>query len=557
MDIEEIFLTTPIPKNKAFVNSEGFRNIIWIKFRHIHNLITNQDNIQAIEFVLNDFEAIKPIVTEAQNLTFVQYVIGTKYIELGLKYEKDEFLIKGIDELDQINEKFLLMHDLKADYYRLFSRGILVHFKNELDKNEDYQFSFENIIPLLKAKYCLFKIFSFLVEKNIELKVIVEARIMTDLISVLLYLSRWNEPFYILDKRTVIADYSPGFLNYLKAHTLNEIAWNTCCTIYPVMTFEIKKFMKAAMSIQEENDDWKKHLVQIGKEVNQVVEDNKFDLKEFEIKYNEFKLRDCGHTRYREWILANHIALCEHSIYCSCELSKTDDLKIRSSHKHTDIEWVDQFEIVLDKIKIDFNFSRHLLFLSENDHSVEYVRDEEIEISSVTPFFINDISSDYLLQAFKSAYSILDKIGRAIYLALGIKEDKIYFHNCWKQIKQEQGISSNRYLYSLYTIACDLSDTSKYSAFLEYKKWRNCIEHEFFYLVDDSTDLESIKYKNKIISEVVKISEFREKTHYMLQLCQSAIFSFVFFIRHESKNKAPFSDSVCTTDNINRVDEEL
>ncbi len=556
MNIEDIISSEPIPKHAEFLNSLEFRQVLWIKFKKLHSLVMKDGVIDKIEFELNDLESIKGYITDKKNLVFVQYIIGTKFIELGLKNDKEEYLVKGIAELKRINEDLLLTFDLKSDYYRLYSRGILIHFNNELEKNNDYRYSFENIEPLLQAKYYLFKLFSFLMEKNIKLKIMVEARIISDLISVLLFLSRWNEPFYILDKRTVIAEYSPGFLNYLKAHTLNEIAWNTCCTIYPAMTFEIKKFIKTGMSIQEDNDNWKKHLVQINKEVDKVIEDNKFNLEEFESRHNEAKLNVDDHTKYRKWVLKNHIALCEHSIYCPCELSKTDDLEIRSCHKHTEISWINEFETILDKLKIDFNLSRYFLFLSENEHSSEYVRDDELRTFSNDKYFINDDTSDYLLQAFKSAYSILDKIGRAIYLALGIEGSKIYFHNCWKPIKQKKSHSQNRYLYSLYTIACDLSDTSKYSAFLEYKKWRNSIEHEFFFLVEDSADLENIKNKHRIISEVVKISEFREKTHYMLQLCQSAIFSFVFFIRHESKNKEDIQDRNCMTNSI-PMDERI
>lgn len=539
MSIEEIIFLEPVPKQRGFINSDLFAQVLLVKSTRLDSLLQHQEKVENVIFQLKDLGNCEKLIVNKQILIFLKYLIGTKYIELGLKYDNDEYLIDGINELDEVIEDLLSSFDLKANYYRLFARGILVHFNNELEKNTEYQYSFENIKPLLKAKYYLFKLFSFLIEDNIRLKKVVESRVISDLISVLLFLSRWNEPFYILDKRTVITDYSPGFLNYLKAHTLNEIAYNTCCTIYPAMTVEVKRFIKKGMAVEEENDYWKKHLSQINQEIDGIIKDNKIDFVEFESKYNETQLdiNVNGHTLYRKWTLENHLALNEHSIYCCCELSKKDDLRIRSSHQHTQIEWTNQFETILDKIKSEFILSRDFLFRSHNENTSVYVRSEEIQFFSDCTELVNNSTSDCLIQAFKAAYSILDKIGRAIYFALNIQKKEIHFHNCWKEIKEKRNVSHNRYLYSLYSIACDLSETTKYSAFREYKKWRNSIEHEFFFLANDTADIEKIKSENKIINEVVRISEFREKAYYMLQLSQSAIFSFVFFIRHESKTK--------------------
>ena len=537
MTIEETIFITPIPKSKKFLDSSSFLEVLAIKYSRVHKLILKENTSDQIIDVLSDLESTEHLITNSNNLTCLHYMVGTKYTELGLKYAKDEYLVTGIRYLNLIDENFLATDALKADYYRLYSRGMLIHFNNELEKDQYYRYSFENIEPLLKSKYFLFKLYNFSIEKKIRLSTVVEARIISDLISVLIFLSRWNEPFFILDRRNVVSDYNPKFLNYLKALTLNEIAWNTCCSIYPSMVFEIKKFIKGAKTPNGMESEWKGRLTQVNKEVDEVIENHKIDLEEFKRDYGDPKKDLEEHGEYRKWVLKNHFALCEHSLYCFCGLSSTDDLKIKSDHEHTQIQWVEQFDILLEKIKGDFNLTRYFLFISENDSKLNYIRDEEIKDYFINESIINNSNSDYLIQAFKSAYSILDKIGRAIYLALEIKQKDIYFHNCWKKIKETNLGDHNRYLIALYSIACDLSDTSKYSAFKEYKDWRNLIEHEFFFLIKEDANIEAIKQEFTVIKGFVKIDEFKEKTHYMLQLCRSAIFFLRFFYSSRIEEK--------------------
>lgn len=548
--IEEAIFSTPIPKDKKFLDSVEFLQILNVKYVRIHSLIMKENSLADIQSVLGDLGKVEEIISNIENLTFVKYIIGTKYVELGLKYDKDEYFVKGISKLDSIDEERLPTNDLKGDYYRMFSRAILVHFNNELKVNENYQYSFDNIEPLLKAKYFLFKLYNYLIEEKLQLKTKVEATVMSNLISVLIFLNRWNEPFFILDRQTVISEYSPGFLNYLKAHTLNEIAWHTCCTIYPAMTYEIKRFIKEATVIKELEDDWREDLLKVNKDVDEIIKKNEFNLEEFEKNYGNTKKALDEHNGYRKWVLKNHFALCEHAMYCFCGNSKADDLKIKSNHEHTKILWVEQFEILLDKIKGEYNLARYFLYMSEDDSRILYKREDELEMSVSSYKLLNNSTSDFLIQAFKSAYSILDKIARGIDVALEINYGgNIYFHDCWERVKSRCQNTPNRYLYSLYSIARDLElrDKSKYSAFKEYRKWRNLIEHEYLFLVNNSTRVEDVKVQYPIIKEVIRIDEFRKKTEYFLQLCRSAIFSFTFFIRRESKQRTKVAKDSCST----------
>lgn len=548
MTIEEIILVTPIPKHEGLLNSFEFLQILMVKYNKLRFLINEENRLEDVKEILSDLAGLEKLIKNPDNLTSLMYVIGTIYTKLGLKLENEDFLIKGIAALDLVDETILLTDEFRADYYHLFSRGLLIHFNNQLHKDENYRYSYKNIEPLLKSKYFLFKLYSFLIEKKIDLVDIVESKIISDLITVLIFLSRWNEPFFILDKRSVLSKYKPGFIGYLKSHTLNEIAYNTCCSIYPAMAFEIKKQIKLALTSNETQAEWKTHLTKVEEETDRIIQNNKIELDKFEKNYGDTKKDLEEHDEYRKWVLKSHFALCEHAIYCFCGLSKSDDLQIKSNHKHTEIEWVKQFDILLQKLKGEFNLARYFLYLSEGDSKLPYVREDEISSFSKIDGVIENSNSDFLIHAFKSAYSILDKIGRAIYLALEIQMKDVYFHKCWREIKAIEAKTQNRYLYTLYSIACDLSETSEYSAFKQYKQWRNLIEHEFFFLIDETAKIEKIREQLPPTAGLIKVDEFREKTHYMLQLCRSAIFSFVFFIRHESKKKEKEANSTsCIT----------
>ncbi len=158
MTIEESIFITPIPKEKGLLDSNSFLKILAIKYSKIHELILEKDTSDQIIDVLTDLESAENLITNSTNLTFLHYIIGTKYVELGLKYANDDYVVKGISSLNLVDEIFLETDVLKADYYRLYSRGMLIHFNYEIDKNQYYRYSFENIEPLLKSKYFIFKL---------------------------------------------------------------------------------------------------------------------------------------------------------------------------------------------------------------------------------------------------------------------------------------------------------------------------------------------------------------------------------------------------------------
>jgi hypothetical protein len=532
MTIEQILYKTPIVKDTTLLNSKDFLQILLLKHSGLSRLNVDAEKVEEDLKILIDLESVMPFISSDENLMFLRFVIGIKYVDLGASLDNKNYLSKGIEILGLINEDSL-GNDIKPTYYLKSSRCILLLFNSELEKSS-FEYSYDGIEPLLKAKYYLFKLYNLLVEGKIVFDAKTESKFISDLVTILVLLSRWNEPFFILSRRKIVSKYNPEFISYLKAHTLNEIAHFTCCTIYPVMTYEMKKFIGHAKLSNETDEVWNTQLQRLEQEVDRIIEKNPFKIEEFGNQEKELIKQIDEHSDYRKWVLENHFSLCEHAMYCFCSLSKSDDLTIRSNHEHTQIEWVDKFEVLLDRLKGEYNLARYFLYLAEDDSRLHYNRNDEVGVFSNESHLLNTSSSDYLIQSFKSAYSILDKIARAVYLALDIDQKDIYFHKCWQRVKNSKGENTNRYLFALYSIACDLSETSKYSAFKEYKEWRNLIEHEFFFL---SNGTQVVSNNNDRMSKSINIAEFREKSYYMLQLCRTAVFSFTFFIRHESKKR--------------------
>lgn len=532
MTIEQILYKTPIARNSTLLNSKEFLQILLLKYSGLIRPNLDTEKSEEDLKILVDLESVMPLISNDENLIFLRFVIGIKYADMGVYLDNKNYLSKGVEILGLINEDSL-GDDLKPTYYLKNSRSILLLFNSELEIS-NFEYSYDGIEPLLKAKYYLFKLYNLLVEGKVVFDVKTESKFISDLVTILVLLSRWNEPFFILSRRKIVSKYNPEFISYLKAHTLNEIAHFTCCTIYPVMTYEMKKFIGQAKLSMETDEVWITQLQKLEQEVDIIIEKNPFNIEEFKNQEQELIKQIDEHNAYRKWVLENHFSLCEHAMYCFCSLSKADDLTIRSKHEHTEIEWVGKFEMLLDRLKGEYNLARYFLYLAEDDSRLHYNRNDEVRVFSSDSYLLNTSSSDYLIQSFKSAYSILDKIARAVYLALDLEQKDIYFHNCWKRVKTSRVENTNRYLFALYSIACDLSETSKYSAFREYKEWRNLIEHEFFFLSNDSP---AANYNNDIMSKSINVVEFKEKSYYMLQLCRTAIFSFTFFIRHESKKR--------------------
>lgn len=229
--------------------------------------------------------------------------------------------------------------------------------------------------------------------------------------------------------------------------------------------------------------------------------------------------------KYISWLKSKQLFFNEHYYYCECGNSIKDQIKIfERSDLNDDLA---ELEEILSNIISEFSIARRNLFLGQN---VDLIEDESLDsqISSIKEKY----NSSLIVNAFKSAYSILDRIGLSIIeifeinpVEKGMDPSQLYFLNMWDpSLIDPLLFDRNIYLQSLYSIAKDL-DRTDFSALRKFKKFRNAFEHKNFHIV-----------KKRIPTYVsIQIAEYElvNNTEQLLILTKSAIMSFIFLVRLE------------------------
>jgi hypothetical protein len=199
-------------------------------------------------------------------------------------------------------------------------------------------------------------------------------------------------------------------------------------------------------------------------------------------------------------------------------------------------------EMVLNRLKSEFSFARHLYFEYRTEE-----QDYELLHDSCFSELFNDellgIDVEKLRTAFRSCFGILDKIAVAICELLDLYPPKgeVYFQSFWQldQDNRREKFNSQKSpgLLALYSIATDLNDR-KGGEWSFFKQLRNDLEHEF--VVVHKTYNPSDIYKSyEFIKNIVFINEedFLNHLERLFQLTRSAIFSFVFAVRDKALNE--------------------
>lgn len=226
-------------------------------------------------------------------------------------------------------------------------------------------------------------------------------------------------------------------------------------------------------------------------------------------------------NEYRKFVLNNSLSLNEHSLYCKCNDSKFDNLKIGhllgSVHLHRK-NAIDLLDGYVNRILSEYSYSRFLYF---NHISGISTSPNDIEFSSLT---INKDELGYAIEQIRSSYrliySVLDKIMNGILVLYDLeRKSEDYFESFFYQKKSELEDKKNIHLSALFSMALELDHGN--GAFKHFKKIRNQMEHDFLPINNEEEDSISLK-------------ELEKFTFELLKLTRSAIFSFVFLLRTET-----------------------
>ncbi|WP_250655792.1 LA2681 family HEPN domain-containing protein [Alkalimarinus coralli] len=243
-------------------------------------------------------------------------------------------------------------------------------------------------------------------------------------------------------------------------------------------------------------------------------------------------------NNYRKFCLDNNLSLSEHGLYCPCVGSSRDNLTIPTAAGVVG-DSVIPMEMVLNRLKSEFSFARHLYF--------EYLsteKDYELLHGSCFSELFNDellgIDVEKLRTAFRLCFGILDKIGIAICELFNLypPNGKVYFQSFWQLDRgsRRELFNHNKSpgLLALYSIATDLNER-KEGEWSFLKQLRNDLEHEFVVVhkSDNPSDIyESYEFMDSIV--FIQEDDFIEYLRRILQLTRSAIFSFVFTVRDKA-----------------------
>ncbi|HNP49530.1 MAG TPA: LA2681 family HEPN domain-containing protein, partial [Bacteroidia bacterium] len=384
-----------------------------------------------------------------------------------------------------------------------------------------YDVSIESTNWLLIAKYILFSIYKDHVENITQLDDKKLCDCLELLSSCFCHLSRWFEALHcisLLEKKKI----STNNGSYLEAITL-DVLWQKTC-----MSFNYQLFLKiidCCLDVRKSKraiPEQKQQTKRIEDHYRKELRKHKILVLKLRKQYARIRKSPPPKSQYIQFVISRNLYLNEHGYFCLCGKSRSDSLKVETDHPHSKSKMGKENEAVVTQLKNQFILARKLYF--ESIYQDRLKRKSKLNLENA--------HHEHLKQSFKICYSILDVIANGIFRTMNIvpsKKGKIYFHTICDGITEEH-FRENYYLISLYSIAKDI-DQTEYSAFKTYREIRNAFEHKIVHFTEKPI-LECVQNE---MEQFYQFDEMVQKTELLLTLTKSAIFSFTYFIRRQTK----------------------
>ena len=234
-------------------------------------------------------------------------------------------------------------------------------------------------------------------------------------------------------------------------------------------------------------------------------------------------------TQFRQWCIEENLTLNIHGMYCSCIANERDNLTLLEGIiSPTNILIYEQY---LNRLKAEFSLMRVIFYESKFTNSSKF--DYESCYSELDDKEIINIRSEKLRTCFRLCFSILDKLAIFLcqYFSLKIEKNTA-FNNFGHQNKSALESKENFALIAINSLIFDLNEKNGQFGF--YKVWRNALEHHILFLVPDTFEL-----SNDSTHTYVKITDFENSLLNLIQLTRSSIFSTVFAIVEDLRQKMP------------------
>jgi len=486
--------------------------------------------LSGIEILCRDVNTVE----KKDNIFFrIMSNIASIFIDIGHMKPSEESTRKGLVILKKYKNEIKEQIGESAYYYNLSNaKSNLIYEKNP------FKHSFSTIEQLVEIKADLWRSVKLLAVHDVEQS---QPTYFVNLGNALKQQFRLVEALDCYDLvNSLDLDIPQSWIN--RSETL--VMLNQVSNTYSIqMLNQIKEGYEKALLSKEIPPQWRGYYKeQVGfyqGKINEIcketsIEPDLHDKENTRQEYNQL-------SNYRKFCLDNNLSLSEHGLYCSCSGSARDNLTIPTTGGVVG-DFVIPMEMVLNRLKSEFSFARHLYFeylSSEEDYELLH----DLCFSELYNDELLGIDVEKLRTSFRLCFGILDKIGIAICELFDLypPNDKVYFQSFWRfdHKDRQEKFNNNKSpgLLALYSIATDLNDR-KHGEWSFLKQLRNDLEHEFVVLHKSDTPSDiynSYAFMKNIV--FIREEEFAGHLKRLLQLTRSAIFSFVFTVRDKALNE--------------------
>ena len=232
--------------------------------------------------------------------------------------------------------------------------------------------------------------------------------------------------------------------------------------------------------------------------------------------------------KYREWCWNNGLYLNPLNDLQADDINRYDDNLLLPSLLFQSDKDLNKYISMFNQIKQEYVYARYLCFNSIELDSVHYA-DENVNLIDCLDYVQYSIRLEGLKAAFKTLYSLLDKVAMFIneYYSLKIKTRQVNFHSIWMSNSDlNKFLNKNIGLSSIFWIAKDFDNgDNSLTANPNSKRLkiiRNYLEHRFTNITLNIFDGSEDNNETRLYLTESELQEFALD---LLNLVREVIFS--------------------------------
>lgn len=460
-------------------------------------------------------------------------------IDIGISIRSQSEIELGIALIQSNLHKWQILVTRSSLEYNLGNARDALHALET--EHDEMPFRAQNMDNLLAAKNHFWRAYKWLDPTDLPFR----RMVLNNLANTLLHCRRFAEAlhFYSLN---LTEDPTFPETNASRADAL-WIYSELCNARTSILYWQVARGFEVAAQSSSIPATWRKRWSARSNELFEWL--NQSGERDFEHDLGQTEVEASSHSMYRKFVIEEHLALCEHALYCNCIGSRFDNLCIATQSKPIAGVSVPKMEQVLNRLKAEFCTLRLLYYQATSDNrtwnTIDF--DAEVMFSDVFDGEIATTQIELIRIVQRSCFGILDKIAVAICELFSLRNpnDRIYFDRFLTPLSKERAKPKyqelwmklneidNPFLVALYSQAIDFNQDEGEWGYL--KVWRNTMEHKNLIIVsDDNVDQDILsEFPSTLHGLKVKHGELVCSTLRMLHFTRSAIFNYAWCVRWE------------------------